>query len=650
MPHSEPSPGEARSDHALLRSFVEGGVERDFEELVRRHAGLVLAVAKRRTASPHLAEDVAQQVFAILIRKARRLLRHPSLAGWLHKTTSLEAARLMRKERTHRRTLSAFAAEPTREGQGGQCHPATDQIDGALAALSPTDREFLLLRFYQGYQVREIAARLGKSEVAARKQSERALERLAKILRRRHAEITTASLIALLGSAFSAPIRGAVIESLAAGAPATAVSLSSPHLFSNTILTMTYGKQIGLTAAVLVALAAIPLTIQSQRIKSLESQVEQARGQSSNLPTLSLARGQGSPRSAHHASKAETPDHVKLRALLTQNPRPAQDQINQFIGERRSASELQAMFDGILSLPATEHQQVALSKILFELAKLDGERAVRLTMKSIKAPSFRQDALGAAYRGWGSHDASAAWAFTKTLSPEEQTKHPKGEIIFGTALGDVSDAYQFIESHASELPRYTKRLWHTLTHLYIHKDSQGMPGWVETLPSGYIREIASGQLVQRWARSDPQAARVWMEEHVDMASNTLPTYELVRSWALTDPQAAVEWLSALPPEHQEARHYSGLFQRWLGADQLAAARWLADAEPSPMLDEPFEQFAGWIMNSNPAEAMTWASSITDSERRAKAIGKVRDSWAQRDPDSFAEFLKTEQKADRPGRE
>ena len=80
-------------DSTLLRRYAEERAEDAFAELVRRHLDGVYSAALRRVGGDtHLAEDVAQQVFVALARKAAWLSRHPVLTGWLY----LSRARFIR--------------------------------------------------------------------------------------------------------------------------------------------------------------------------------------------------------------------------------------------------------------------------------------------------------------------------------------------------------------------------------------------------------------------------------------------------------------------------------------------------------------------------------------------------------------------------
>src|SRR5437870_2130052 len=80
----------AMNDQQLLREYLDTGSERAFQDLVRRHVDMVYSTALRRLSDAGWAEEVTQNVFVALARKAPFLGRDVALAAWLHKTALLE--------------------------------------------------------------------------------------------------------------------------------------------------------------------------------------------------------------------------------------------------------------------------------------------------------------------------------------------------------------------------------------------------------------------------------------------------------------------------------------------------------------------------------------------------------------------------------
>ena len=79
------------ADCELVTAYATRGSENAFRALVTRHVHLVYATALRQVGDAALAEEITQNVFIALARKAPRLAGVQTLAGWLHRTAILEA-------------------------------------------------------------------------------------------------------------------------------------------------------------------------------------------------------------------------------------------------------------------------------------------------------------------------------------------------------------------------------------------------------------------------------------------------------------------------------------------------------------------------------------------------------------------------------
>src|SRR6476659_5768120 len=97
------------TDSDLLAEFARSGSERPFEMLVRRHGALVLSVCRGILRDANDAEDAAQAAFLTLARKARSLVGHRTIAGWLH-TVAWHISCRARRARTLRQHREREAA------------------------------------------------------------------------------------------------------------------------------------------------------------------------------------------------------------------------------------------------------------------------------------------------------------------------------------------------------------------------------------------------------------------------------------------------------------------------------------------------------------------------------------------------------------
>ena len=258
---------ETATDQQLVASYAREASETAFQAVVARHVDLVYATALRQLGDPGLSEEVAQNVFIILARKAPRLGGIETLAGWLHRTTILESKARLRTElrRRQREHHAAELAALQHEGTSALA-PLLPLVDEALLHLRENDRLALILRFLEERSLREVGAVLGVDEDAARKRVARALERLGSFFRERGFAIPTGSgAAALLTHSLSAAPAGLAATAAQAGLTAGG-TLGGIHwiLFHLMALTKTQ------TALVCAFVAATPLFWQRQTEAGLQ--------------------------------------------------------------------------------------------------------------------------------------------------------------------------------------------------------------------------------------------------------------------------------------------------------------------------------------------------------------------------------------------
>jgi RNA polymerase sigma factor (sigma-70 family) len=195
------------NDSDLLIQFTHGS-EKAFAELVRRHVDLAFDAALRHVAGDrHRAEDIVQQVFIDLARKARTLTSHPTLTGWLYSSTRYTALNTLRSDqRRAMREKQSDVMNTITTGTEPRWEQIRPVIDEALHELDEDDRQSVLLRFFGQQPFAAIAAQLGISENAAQKRVDRALERLNVVFKRRGISSTAVALGLALGeSCVAAP-------------------------------------------------------------------------------------------------------------------------------------------------------------------------------------------------------------------------------------------------------------------------------------------------------------------------------------------------------------------------------------------------------------------------------------------------------------
>ncbi len=213
-------------DRSLLDEFVAHRSETAFRTLTNHYLNLVYSTALRETNDAQLAQDVTQAVFILLARKADSLPKNAVLAGWLYRTTHFVASRALRSElRRQQREQEAFQMQQNQSADDTWKNVAP-MLDEALGKLRETDRNAIILRFFQNEPLGKVGQALGVSEEAAGKRVARALETLRGYFGRRGFSVTGVGLAASLAShsAQAVPIQlgQSVVASVFMHAPSTA--------------------------------------------------------------------------------------------------------------------------------------------------------------------------------------------------------------------------------------------------------------------------------------------------------------------------------------------------------------------------------------------------------------------------------------------
>src|ERR1041385_3306475 len=186
---------EEPQDYELLRDFVRGRSETGFSTLVRRHLDLVYGTALRKMEDQGAAQEIVQNVFCALARKAWQFAPEDSLPAWLYRTTLLETKQWLRGElRRRRREQTAAELGTTMKIPDEQpaLRALVPLLDEALLSLREKVRSALLLRYYESRSLRQVGVSLGIGEDAAQKRISGALERLARFFQRRGFRTATA--------------------------------------------------------------------------------------------------------------------------------------------------------------------------------------------------------------------------------------------------------------------------------------------------------------------------------------------------------------------------------------------------------------------------------------------------------------------------
>ena len=232
-------------DQQLLDEFTGANSEAAFAALVTRYVNLVYSTALRFAGNPQAAEEISQAVFIILARKAASLRQGVVLSGWLYQTARLTAANYVKHDiRRQRREQEAYMQSTLNEPGASAWEEIAPLLDEAMGKLGETDRNAVVLRFFENKTSREVATALKMTEAAAHMRVHRALEKLRHFFTKRGIVSTTAIIAGAVSanSVHAAPIGLAKSVSAVAIAKGAAASASTATLVKGALKVMAWSK------------------------------------------------------------------------------------------------------------------------------------------------------------------------------------------------------------------------------------------------------------------------------------------------------------------------------------------------------------------------------------------------------------------------
>jgi len=334
---------------ALLQAYARENSEAAFQELVNRYLDLVFSTAIRRVGgNRQLAEDVSQLVFTDLARKAASLPNNVMLGGWLHRHTGFVASNVLRTEQRRRhRERKAMEMNALNEPSEADWNQLALVLDEAMDQLDSSDRDAVVLRYFERRELRAVGTALGISDDAAQKRVSRAVDKLRELLVNRDATLLPiAALSILLGSRCiqAAPAglnlkigKSALIAATAGGVGLVAgiANWLSPAAAKVALLAGT-----ALIVAAALLLQSHHAATQSPQAKAQHSSLQQPKASdpAANVESTTTIQPQVA------AKATQTTNGIKLIILAADSSKPVPNVLVDFRGTQNKKFKVEKFF------------------------------------------------------------------------------------------------------------------------------------------------------------------------------------------------------------------------------------------------------------------------------------------------------------------
>lgn len=575
--------------------------------LVTLHGPMVKAACHRILGDAALAEDAAQEVFLLLVRKLPSLPPQTVLGGWLYVTACHLA-------RTHQRTNARrWQRENQPEVMENLMNPAQDNLwrelepllDNAMLTLSERQRELVLFHYFQNNSQRAAASLVGCSESVASRELAAAMESLRKFFGRHGVTVSGTGLIALLAAhGAQASVGAATVAAAMSSASALASATETSLLIALMKTTATPKIIAGVAAALLITSGTVHYLTREN--------VPPAQPKTADQPAPAVARAD---RSQAAPDAAPTPARPSPRTLTPSSSTVgAEAQVpNHDEAALKAAREKQQQFIQRMGQLALMGDPLKVQEILL------GEYGIRLSVDEIRTLQER----GPKGFNFGVIELWASRQQQEALSWAASTLSPSGVGVDFQQL--------FLDAARKTLPNLNRD---TLAGMLPEGPGKGrMLDLVEAATDPYSlanRILAATDPGERASRlrvlaqgwSNPETSTEWARQNLSGTDKTTFYAQVGYNLAEQNPQAALQVLAELKGTDAYSSTFGammrGLVQ--IGGQGQQAAELIANSNlnPTDRANLISELSRRWVRQDADA-AIAWVNTLTAPEDFRAAI-------------------------------
>ena len=174
----------SQSDYELAQAISHGAIS-CMADLYERHRNMVYSLCLRMTGNVMEAEDLTQDVFIQLVKKAGSFRGESKFSTWLYRFTTNQVLMHIRstvRRRESPNMLEGLAATPIVKRNWSDRVVDRVTLLGAVAKLPPGSRSVFVKFDVEGYNHEEIAVIFGFSTGNSKSQLHKARRKLRKLL------------------------------------------------------------------------------------------------------------------------------------------------------------------------------------------------------------------------------------------------------------------------------------------------------------------------------------------------------------------------------------------------------------------------------------------------------------------------------------
>ena len=292
--------------------------------------------------------------------------------------------------------------------------------------------------------------------------------------------------------------------------------------------------------------------------------------------------------------------------------------------------------------------QEASSSVVEELSKLDPRAAwdyVQGLPPHTEPHSFK-NLQSRVIELWAQSDPSSAIAAASTIPDLAKRDDAMISAVYTWSSSDFDAALSYAVTGLE--PGVQARILQRLAQSENAPHEAVFAALIEHSPTSGVFKDSVTMLMERWARTDPQAAATATSRLTPRDGLPGAVAAVADEWATspTDRQQLLNWAATLPEGEVRDAALKEAFERW-GARDPAAAQQLLSAAGAATNKQAIEGFLEGWNRASPGDAARWALLLPENLRPDDAMRDAIRSWARSSPTDAAPFLESMPASIRP---